>query len=147
MAGAFALNSLRSTCAAKVAVGLLVPVTLSVLAGCGPSHEELATEQRATLERYCFGCHADAARQANLSLQSLDVNAVGTDAAVWEHVVRKLRAGMMPPHDGGPRPTVDETAGVLAWLESELDRAAEESPDPGRTVPFHRLNRNEYRNA
>ena len=36
---------------------------------------------------------------------------------------------------------------MLSWLESELDRAAAESPNPGRTVPFHRLNRNEYRNA
>ena len=61
--------------------------------------------------------------------------------------MRKLSAGMMPPHDGGPRPTAEETAALLSWLESELDRAAAESPDPGRTVPFHRLNRSEYRNA
>ena len=54
---------------------------------------------------------------------------------------------MMPPHDGGPRPQPDESAALLAWLEGELDRAAAESPDPGRTVPFHRLNRSEYRNA
>jgi hypothetical protein len=117
------------------------------VAACGPSRQELAAEQRATLERYCFECHDDAGREADLSLESLDVEAVGTDAAVWEHVVRKLSAGMMPPHDGGPRPTAEETAGVLSWLEGELDRAAAESPNPGRTVPFHRLNRNEYRNA
>jgi hypothetical protein len=35
----------------------------------------------------------------------------------------------------------------LSWLETELDSAAAASPDPGRTVPFHRLNRSEYRNA
>jgi len=107
----------------------------------------MAAEQRATLGRYCFECHDNAEREADLSLESLDVNAVGGDAAVWEHVVRKLQSGMMPPHDGGPRPTAVETAGVLSWLEGELDRAAAESPNPGRTVPFHRLNRGEYRNA
>src|SRR5918993_4987165 len=125
---------------------LLLPLALAV-AACGPSRQELAAEQRATLVRYCFECHDDAERTADLSLESLDLGAVGTDAATWEHVVRKLAAGMMPPHDGGPRPTAAESAAVLAWLEGELDRAAAEAPDPGRTVPFHRLNRNEYRNA
>jgi Protein of unknown function (DUF1592)/Protein of unknown function (DUF1588)/Protein of unknown function (DUF1587)/Protein of unknown function (DUF1585)/Protein of unknown function (DUF1595) len=86
-------------------------------------------------------------RTADLSLESLDLTDVGGDAATWEHVVRKLAAGMMPPHDGGPRPRADERAALLSWLEGELDRAAAESPDPGRTVPFHRLNRSEYRNA
>ena len=33
------------------------------------------------------------------------------------------------------------------WLESELDRNAAARPNPGRTEPFHRLNRAEYRNA
>jgi hypothetical protein len=35
----------------------------------------------------------------------------------------------------------------LTWLEGELDRAARERPNPGRTEAFHRLNRTEYRNA
>jgi hypothetical protein len=132
--------------AVRPVVPLLVAATLAV-AACGPSREELAAEQRATLGRYCFACHDNAEREADLSLESLDVNAIGGNAPIWEHVVRKLQAGMMPPHDGGPRPTAEETAAVLGWLEGELDRAAVESPNPGRTVPFHRLNRSEYRNA
>ncbi len=136
----------RSAAAARPALWPVLAVTVS-LAACGPSRQEIAAEQRATLARYCFDCHDDAERTAELSLESLDVNAVGADAATWEHVVRKLQAGMMPPHDGSPRPTAAETAAVLSWLTSELDRAAAESPDPGRTVPFHRLTRNEYRNA
>ena len=127
------------------AVGLAL-ATLAV-AACGPSRQEMAAEQRATIARYCFDCHDDAERTADLSLESLDFDAVGADAAIWEHVVRKLQAGMMPPHDGSPRPAAGETQAVLSWLTSELDRAAAASPDPGRTVPFHRLNRNEYRNA
>ena len=63
---------------------------------------------------------------------------VGADAAVWEHVVRKLRAGMMPPHDGGPRPTAEQTTAVssLGSKASSIAPAAE-SPDPGphRAVP------------
>jgi hypothetical protein len=122
-------------------------LSIGVLVGCGPSREELAAEQHATLARYCFDCHNDAERAAELSLEALDVGNVGAAASTWEHVVRKLAAGMMPPHDGGPRPSPAESSAVLAWLETELDRAAAESPNPGRTVPFHRLNRSEYRNA
>jgi len=124
-----------------------VVCAIPAIAGCGPSRDELAAEQRATLARYCFECHDDVERAADLSLESLDFNNVGADAPLWEHVVRKLSAGMMPPHDGGPRPAPAETGAVLAWLTAELDRAAAASPDPGRTVPFHRLNRSEYRNA
>jgi hypothetical protein len=131
---------------AKQAFWLVAPVAL-VLGACGPSPQERAAEQRATLARYCFDCHDDAERTAGLSLQSLDVDDIGADGAIWEHVARKLEAGMMPPHDGGPRPAREESRALLSWLEGELDRAAAESPNPGRTVAFHRLNRSEYRNA
>ena len=138
------LSTIRSAHIAGVAVGSLVVLSL---VACGPSRQEMAAAQRATIARYCFDCHDDAERTADLSLESLDFEAVGAEAAVFEHVVRKLQAGMMPPHDGSPRPAAAETAAVLSWLTSELDRAAAAAPNPGRTVPFHRLNRNEYRNA
>ena len=59
-----------------------------------------------------------------------------------EKVVRKLRAGMMPP-PGSPRPDDATLAGLASWLESELDRAWSISPDPGRPL-LHRLNQAEY---
>ncbi|HEX7238050.1 MAG TPA: DUF1592 domain-containing protein [Gammaproteobacteria bacterium] len=126
------------------AIGL---AALVAVAACGPSPQEKAAEQRATLARYCFDCHDDAERTADLSLQSLDLNDVSAHADVWERVIRKLGTGMMPPHDGGPRPKAEEAEALLAFLEGELDRAAADAPNPGRTVPFHRLNRSEYRNA
>ncbi len=53
---------------------------------------------------------------------------------------------MMPPV-GEPRPAADARVALVGWLESELDAAAAANPNPGRTEPFHRLNRAEYRNA
>jgi hypothetical protein len=53
---------------------------------------------------------------------------------------------MMPPADG-PRPAAELRLGLVNWLENELDSAAAKAPNPGRTEPFHRLNRNEYRNT
>jgi hypothetical protein len=70
---------------------------------------------------------------------------VGEHAELWEKVVRKLRAGVMPPPDV-PRPALAEYVGLRDWLEGQIDRAAAARPSPG-TVVLHRLNRTEYANA
>ena len=105
-----------------------------------------AVPQRAVLDRYCVTCHNQKLKTAGLALDTKDVTNVAADAAVWEKAVRKLRAGVMPPA-GRPRPDKATYDGLIAWLESELDRAAAARPNPGRTEPFHRLNRAEYQNA
>jgi hypothetical protein len=128
---------------AKIAGAALLAGT--TLAGCGPAQDPVATHA-ATVSGYCLDCHNDIEQVANLSLEGLDLTAAAQDARTWEKVVRKLRAGMMPPADG-PRPPRETTQAFARWLESELDRSAATAPNPGRTVPFHRLNRNEYRNA
>src|SRR5262245_28202950 len=58
---------------------------------------------RALLDRYCVTCHNDRLKTANLSLQGLDLTNVPDRADVWEKVIRKMRAGVMPPPDL-PRP-------------------------------------------
>ena len=100
---------------------------------------------RAVLQRYCFACHNQRARTGGLALDVLDMTRVGEHANVWEAVVRKLRTGAMPPA-GRPRPDKAAANTVVTWLETALDRAALERPDPGRPT-LHRLNRTEYRNA
>ena len=108
-----------------------------------------AASARALLDRYCVTCHNDAQRRRGsipISLQTVDMADVGANASVWENVVRKLRAGMMPPA-GRPRPDRTAHDGLVSWLEAELDRAAAAHPNPGRTETFHRLNRTEYRNV
>ena len=52
----------------------------------------------------------------------------------------------MPPA-GRPRPTEAAYDGLIAHLETSLDRVAAANPDPGRTDTFRRLNRTEYQNA
>jgi mono/diheme cytochrome c family protein len=101
---------------------------------------------RAILDRYCVGCHNQRTRSGNLALDALDVQHVELEPQTWEKVVRKLRAGMMPPA-GRPRPDEATQAHLVSWLSGELDRAFDARPDPGRTETFHRLNRTEYQNA
>jgi mono/diheme cytochrome c family protein len=102
-----------------------------------------AQKARALLDQYCVTCHSDRLKTANLSLQGQDLANVAGHAELWEKVIRKLRAGVMPPPDV-PRPGLADYEGLRDWLEAEVDRAA--TPAPGSVV-LHRLNRTEYANA
>lgn len=102
--------------------------------------------QQSLLERYCVGCHNEQLETGGLALDRHDVMQVAAEPAVWETVVRKLRAGAMPPV---PRPRPDGVTyeRFIQYLETELDRNALAEINPGRTEAFHRLNRTEYHNA
>src|ERR1041385_7367892 len=104
-----------------------------------------APAARAVLDKYCVTCPNQRTKTAGLTLDTLDISHVAGHAEKWEKVVRKIRTGAMPPAKL-PRPGKAAADSVVAWLETELDRAAAEHPNPGRTT-LHRLNRSEYRNA
>ncbi len=90
-----------------------------------------------------MSCHNEKLKTAGLMLDVLDLAHVGENAAIWEKVVRKLRAGMMPP-SGSRRPDPATYESLIVWLENELDRNPQvHLPPPG----LHRLNRTEYANA
>jgi hypothetical protein len=102
-----------------------------------------ATTERAVVDKYCVVCHNAKLKTANLLLDQLDLAHVGAHAEIGEKVVRKLRAGMMPP-TGMPQPDPATREALITFLEKELDRGATTYlPSPG----LHRLNRAEYTNA
>ena len=90
-------------------------------------------------------CHNDRTKTANLSLEKLDLATVGDHPELWEKVVRKLRAGVMPPPDV-KRPPLAEYEALRDFLEAEIDRKAATRVNPGAVV-LHRLNRTEYANV
>jgi mono/diheme cytochrome c family protein len=99
----------------------------------------------AVLQQYCFTCHNERLKTADLDLSGFDVKDPGASAEVWEKVARKLRTGQMPPA-GRQRPDAAFYEAFPAYLETALDRAADAKPNPGRPT-VHRLNRLEYTNA
>src|SRR5438105_3567740 len=104
-----------------------------------------APAPKALIDQYCVSCHNQRTKTAGLTLDKMDPANVAQDAEAWEKVVRKLRAGMMPPQ-GMPRPNAATYEALTVSLENELDRAAALKPKllkPG----VHRLNRTEYANA
>jgi hypothetical protein len=104
-----------------------------------------ALKHRATLDQYCVTCHNDRLKTSNLSLEKLDLATAGDHPEIWERVVRKLRAGVMPPPDIR-RPALADYEALRDFLEAELDRRAATRVNPGSVV-LHRLNRTEYANV
>lgn len=103
-----------------------------------PEPEELSE----LVDAYCVRCHNERRLRGNLSLDGFDVATAADNASVAERMIRKLRAGMMPP-PGVRRPEGDSLTALAATLEQIIDEAAEAAPRPG-TRTFQRLNRAEY---
>ncbi len=102
-----------------------------------------AASERALINQYCVVCHNQRLKTGGLMLDQLDLARARDHAEIFEKVVRKLRAGMMPP-SGMPRPDAAVMESMVSYLEKELDREAV----PNLTPPgMHRLNRTEYTNA
>jgi hypothetical protein len=106
------------------------------------SRQDPGTSSRASITRYCTGCHNAQARAGSLVL---DPNAPFEEAETWEKVARRLRMRTMPPA-GAPRPDEATYRQTTAWIEGQLDQRAASNPDPGQPL-LHRLNRTEYANA
>src|SRR4051812_30079025 len=114
-----------AVCALLTASLWITPAPQRTMAAAAPS-------PRAVLDQYCVTCHNAKLKTGGLALDVPDLMNAGAHADVWEKVVRKLRAGMMPP-PGRPRPDAATYDGLRSWAETEIDRAASSVPDPGRT--------------
>ena len=105
----------------------------------------VVADHAALLNQYCVTCHNQRLKTGGLALDAMDLSTIATDAEVWEKVIRKVRARMMPP-PGMPRPEQPALDGLAAHLETTIDKAALAAPVL-RGPTIHRLNRAEYGNA
>jgi len=98
--------------------------------------------QTALVKQYCTACHNDKMKAGGMTLTEFDAAQVVEHAGVTEKMIRKLRAGMMPPA-GVKRPDEATVLALAAAFEDAVDKAAAAKPDPG-SRPFQRMNRAEY---
>jgi mono/diheme cytochrome c family protein len=130
----------------RTALCLAITATLAaVLAQAQPSRSPLSpATQRTLIDQYCVGCHNQKAKVGGLALDTVDFSRPGDNAEILEKVIRKLRAGMMPP-SGVKRPDPATYEALVSGIENSVDQAARERPAvrPG----VHRLNRAEYANS
>lgn len=122
----------------------MVWISVALACLCVSAYAQTPSPQRALLDRYCVGCHNQRTSNGlSLDAKSIDVASASSHPQEFEKVVRKLRAGMMPP-SGAARPPADDLEALIVWLENELDgNAVLKAPAPG----VHRLNRTEYSNV
>jgi mono/diheme cytochrome c family protein len=128
---------------------LLVIVTAIALPAAPPQSTAPASApaapHAALLSQYCVTCHNERTKTGGFVLDPADLADVPEHAEIWERVVRKVRAGLMPPA-GMPRPGQDVLDRFVTHLESTIDAAAAAAPAL-RGATMHRLNRAEYGNA
>ena len=126
-------------------LGVAMPRASAPQTSTPDASPNMAAADRAVVDKYCVTCHNQRLKTSDLALDSADLNDVAAHPDVWEKVIRKVDAGMMPPA-GMPRPDEATKRALVSRLEGVLDRAARTRPNPGRPL-VHRLNRAEYANA
>jgi mono/diheme cytochrome c family protein len=104
-----------------------------------------AAAQTELVTTYCATCHSERAKAGGLSLANFNAVRTQEQPEVVEKMIRKLRAGMMPPA-GAKRPEAGALAALTTALEGRMDETASVHPNPGWR-PFQRLNRAEYASA
>ena len=93
-------------------------------------------------------CHSERGKAGGLTLAGptgFNAATIEQHADLAEKMIRKLRAGMMPP-PGARRPDAATLDAFVTALETRIDAAAATNPNPGWR-PFQRLNRAEYARA
>jgi mono/diheme cytochrome c family protein len=109
-------------------------------APAAPAAASVETAQQ-TVTQTCVGCHSNRAKAGGLSLEGFTVAAAGDQLETTEKMIRKLRAGQMPPA-GAKRPDEAVIDTLADTLEAQADARAVDVA-PGRRS-FQRLNRAEY---
>ena len=133
-------NAVRTASLQRPDAASAVPVDAE--SGPAPSSAPASPALTQVVQRYCVVCHNDALLTGNLSLQDFAVEHATEEREIAEKMIRKLRAGMMPP-PGIPRPSADTLLALVETLESTVDEVVGGTPNLG-TRRFQRLSRPEY---
>ncbi len=133
----------------KSKIMILIVFLTSIFVQAGFAQDSSADPEvakyRAMLNQYCVACHTPEgiADRTGLYFREVDLGKMAEHPERTETIIRKLRAGLMPPYPF-PRPDEELYENFIAWMEDEIDTTAETYlPAPG----LHRLNRTEYTNA
>ncbi len=117
-------------------IAAVAATVMLVSQGVGAANENL-------LQDYCTKCHNSDDYAGSIDLEGVNAGNIHQNSEIGEKVIRRLRAGMMPPA-GEKRPDNAVMQQFAAALEQDIDtHAVIKAGRPG----LHRMNRTEYGNA
>jgi len=129
---------------------LLIAVGVASSAWADPTKLESLTRDfdrsvQPFLETFCLGCHGKSKQEAKLDLSPFTSTAsVQADLGHWKLVLRRLKAGEMPPEDAPKRPSRQQREAIVKWIQDlRTYEANRNAGDPG-PVLARRLNNAEY---
>ncbi len=131
----------------------VIGATLAAIMAAGGSQrligqsDDFDATVRPVLTTSCATCHNSRLLSGGLNVEEISsAESLVQKRDIWEKVLRRLRAGDMPPA-GAPRPPKPALDAMTAAIERAFDRVDASTPqDPGR-VTARRLNRTEYTNT
>jgi len=96
------------------------------------------------LKQNCLRCHNAEKMTSGVRLDHLDAKLDDRQLKLWEHVLKQVRDGAMPPEDA-KQPTAKERQAAVAWIERALE-IARSRPTP-KNGGLRRLTAAQYRNT
>src|SRR6478609_2019416 len=130
---------------ARIAV-LAAACGLASLPAAAAGAHDGGVDSAALIDKYCTKCHNSTDWAGSVDLEEASAVTLAEDPQVGEKLIKRLRAGMMPPV-GEERPPYDIVQKLAQSVEQSIDKRAGTRgaylPAPG----LHRLNRTEYTNS
>lgn len=103
-------------------------------------------EIKPILAEHCFDCHADGEAEGGVAFDKFSSPTdLISQTQLWQHVLKNVRSGLMPPAKKSRIPLADAEK-LVGWIKQTALKLDPLNPDPGR-VTLRRLNRVEYRNT
>ena len=121
---------------------VLIPVAGATVDGVAFYNKEILP----ILEAHCYDCHAEGEEEGSVAFdKSASLPDLISQTKLWEHVLKNVRSGLMPPAKKDRIPPADAEK-LVSWIKQTALKLDPVNPDPGR-VTLRRLNRVEYRNT
>ena len=149
------LNSRKSSLSgwsAKLYFALACSIVFVAMAPLVQADESIDTQLiQSFLTNNCLDCHSGSKPNGEFSVEKLELQQPSNtptpwDSKPWERILRRLRAGQMPPPDAS-RPTQSELDAATKGIDKWLANASLFHPFAGRPDSLRRLTRTEYQNV
>jgi hypothetical protein len=129
-----------------IALSALAVQAATATAESPPGAKPFDEQIRPFLAKHCVECHSGAKPKGDIALDTLAPDFDRRSAEeTWQLVLKKLKAGEMPPKEK-PRPPEKEVKALTEWIDGQVTATAAKRKSEGRVV-LRRLNRVEYENT